>query len=148
MISFTSKLCPATPIGGQFFQAKRLASGGHRCYPRATVNVSELSSPEFCDALLLMSANFPPCLPSHCCEDGCHQKFSIRHIALLDEYCCKTGGLVISRHNEIRDKLSDLASVGRFATNQYPYLSSLGIETRRRKQGKLGQTTPISQQSQ
>jgi hypothetical protein len=40
---------------------------------------------------------------THC--DGCLQKFSVRHA--LE---CKTGGLVISRHNEIRDELSDLAS--------------------------------------
>jgi hypothetical protein len=33
------------------------------------------------------------------------QKFSIRHA--LE---CKTGGLLISRHNKIRDELSDLAS--------------------------------------
>jgi hypothetical protein len=42
-------------------------------------------------------------LPPFC--DGCNQKFSTRHA--LE---CKKGGLVISRHNEIRDELSDLAS--------------------------------------
>jgi hypothetical protein len=49
--------------------------------------------------------------------DGCQQKFSVRHA--LE---CKRGGLVISRHNEIWDELSDLASKAfspqQFATNQ------------------------------
>ncbi len=45
----------------------------------------------------------PHHLPIQC--NGCQQKFSVRHA--LE---CKRGGLVISRHNEIRDELSDLAS--------------------------------------
>jgi hypothetical protein len=59
---------------------------------------------EFRDALLLRYryTRCPPDLPSHC--DGCLQKFSVRHA--LE---CKTDSLVISRHNEIRDELSDLA---------------------------------------
>ena len=69
----------------------------------STVNGTELSATEFRDALLLRYARCPPDLPSHC--NGCLQKFSVRHA--LE---CKTGGLVISRHNEIRDELSDLAS--------------------------------------
>jgi hypothetical protein len=69
----------------------------------STVNGTELSAQEFRDALLLRYARGPPDLPSTC--DGCNQKFSVRHA--LE---CKKGGLVISRHNEIRDELSDLAS--------------------------------------
>jgi hypothetical protein len=42
-------------------------------------------------------------LPSHC--DGCGQNFSVQHA--LE---CKKGGNVISRHNEIRDELADLAT--------------------------------------
>ena len=71
--------------------------------PPSTVNGTELSAQEFRDALLLRYARSPPDLPSHC--DGCLQKFSVRHA--LE---CKTGGLVICRHNEIRDELIDLAS--------------------------------------
>jgi hypothetical protein len=67
------------------------------------VNGAELFAQEFRDALLLRHARGPPDLPPSC--DGCNQKFSIRHA--LE---CKKGGLVISRHNEIRDELSDLAS--------------------------------------
>ena len=68
----------------------------------STVNGTELSAQEFRDALLLRNARCPPDLPTEC--DGCQQTFSVRHA--LE---CKKGGLVISRHNEIRDELSDLA---------------------------------------
>jgi hypothetical protein len=69
----------------------------------STVNSTELSAQEFRDALLLRYTRCPPDLPIQC--DGCQQKFSVRHA--LE---CKRGGLVISRHNKIRDELSDLAS--------------------------------------
>jgi hypothetical protein len=45
----------------------------------------------------------PPDLPPLC--DGRNQKFSVLHA--LE---CKEGGLVISRHNEIRDELINLPS--------------------------------------
>jgi hypothetical protein len=69
----------------------------------STVNGTELSAQEFCDAFLLRYTRCPPDLPIQC--DGCQQKFSVCHA--LE---CKRGGLVISRHNEIRDELSGLAS--------------------------------------
>jgi hypothetical protein len=69
----------------------------------SAVNGSELSDQEFPDALLLRHARNPPDPPPFC--DGCNKKFSAGHA--LE---CKKGGLVISRHNEIRDELSDLAS--------------------------------------
>jgi hypothetical protein len=69
----------------------------------STVNGTELSAQEYRDALLLRSTLSPRDLQSHC--DGCGQKFSVRHA-----HACKKGRLVISRHNEIRDELSDLAS--------------------------------------
>jgi hypothetical protein len=68
-----------------------------------TVNGTERSAQEFRDALLLWYARCPPDLPIQC--DGCQQKFNVCHA--LE---CKRGGLVISRHNEIRNELSDLAS--------------------------------------
>jgi hypothetical protein len=68
-----------------------------------TANGTELSAQEFRDALLLRYARCPPDLLIQC--DGCQQKFSVHHA--LE---CKRGGLVISRHNEIRDELSGLAS--------------------------------------
>jgi hypothetical protein len=71
--------------------------------PPSTVNGTELSAQEFRDSILLRYARTPADLPTHC--DGCDQKFSVRHA--LE---CKKGGLVISRHNEIRDELVDLAS--------------------------------------
>jgi hypothetical protein len=71
--------------------------------PPSIVNGTELSAQEFRDSILLRYARTPADLPTHC--DGCDQKFSVRHA--LE---CKKGGLVISRHNEIRDELVDLAS--------------------------------------
>jgi hypothetical protein len=68
-----------------------------------TVNGTERSAQEFRDALLLRYACCPPDLPIQC--DGCQLKFNVCHA--LE---CKRGSLVVSRHNEIRDELSDLAS--------------------------------------
>jgi hypothetical protein len=67
----------------------------------SAVNGTERSAQKFYDALLLRHARGPPDLPPFC--DGCNQKFSMRHA--LE---CKKGGLVISRHDEIRDELRDL----------------------------------------
>ena len=57
---------------------------------------------EFRDATFLRYSLQPLSLPS-CC-DGCNKPFSIDH-ALT----CKTGGLVILRHNELRDEYQCLA---------------------------------------
>jgi hypothetical protein len=78
-------------------------------------NDTELSAQEFRDTLLLRYARCPPDLLIQC--GGCQQKFSVRHT--LE---CKRGDLVVSRHNEIRDELSNLASKAlspqQFVTNQ------------------------------
>jgi hypothetical protein len=71
----------------------------------STVNGRELSAQEFRDTLFLRYARCPLDLLIQC--DSCQQKFSVRHV--LE---CKQGGLIISRHNEIQDELSDLASKG------------------------------------
>jgi hypothetical protein len=71
--------------------------------PSRTGNGAGISAQEFRDALLLQHARGPSHLPPFC--DSCNQKFSVCH-ALW----CNRGGLIISRHNEIRDELSDLAS--------------------------------------
>jgi hypothetical protein len=62
-----------------------------------------LGTQEFWDSLYLCYARTPGDLPTHC--DGCNAKFSICH-ALK----CKFGGLIIIRHNEVNNELSDLAS--------------------------------------
>jgi hypothetical protein len=69
----------------------------------STINGTELSAVEFRDALLLRIGRSPGDLRSHC--DGCGQKFSIGH-----GLECRNGGLMIQRHDEIRDELADLAS--------------------------------------
>jgi hypothetical protein len=62
-----------------------------------------LSAQEFRDSLSIRYGKTPTDLPTKC--DGCGNKFSVRH-----GMECKKGGLVIIRHNEIRDELHDLAA--------------------------------------
>jgi hypothetical protein len=70
----------------------------------STVNGTELSAQEFRDSLQLRYARSPSDLQANC--DGCGSKFSVRHA--LE---CKNGGLVIGRHDEIRDELHFLATL-------------------------------------
>ena len=64
----------------------------------------DLSATEFRDSLALRY--HPPLLRLPALCDGCGSQFSTGHV--LD---CRKGGLVIQRHNEIRDALGDLASI-------------------------------------
>ena len=68
----------------------------------STVNGTELGVQEWHDALFLRYSLDPPDLTTYC--DGCNSKFTICHA--LD---CKRGGLVMARHNELRDGVADLA---------------------------------------
>jgi hypothetical protein len=68
----------------------------------STVNGTELSAQEFRDAVSMRYGLVPPDLPQKC--DGCDAPFTLQHAL-----CCKKGGLVISRHNEIRDELIHMA---------------------------------------
>jgi hypothetical protein len=68
----------------------------------STVNGTELSAQEFRDAVSMRYGLAPPDLPHTC--DGCDAPFTLQHAL-----CCKKGGLVISRHNEIRDELIHMA---------------------------------------
>ena len=61
----------------------------------------DLSAIEFRDTLCLKSMKPPQNLPPSC--DGCGQLFTTSHA--LD---CQKGGLVVQRHNEIRDTIYDL----------------------------------------
>jgi hypothetical protein len=65
------------------------------------MNGSILSDLEFRDGLRLCYAMTLQNLPTHC--DGCQAKCNIDH-ALN----CKKGGLVIARHNEVKDELGFL----------------------------------------
>ena len=64
----------------------------------------DLTAQEFHDALALR--HWKPLLnvPSNC--DGCGSPFSLNH-ALI----CRKGGLIIQRHNEVRDAVGDLAAL-------------------------------------
>ena len=64
----------------------------------------DLSSVEFWDALALRYHRPLLNMPTFC--DGCGFQSSMEHAL-----GCRIGGLVIQRHNEIRDALGDLASI-------------------------------------
>jgi hypothetical protein len=68
----------------------------------STVNGTELSAQEFRDALSMRYGDAPSDLPASC--DGCDARFTLQHAL-----SCKKGGLVIFRHNEIRDELVHMA---------------------------------------
>ena len=63
----------------------------------------DLSPLQFRDGLTICYLRDLPCLPPRC--DGCGTALTLQHA--LD---CKKGGLVIQRHNEIRDCIGDIAS--------------------------------------
>ena len=67
----------------------------------STVNWTELGAQEWQDDALLRYGLEPPDLPKYC--NGYNAQFSICHA--LD---CKRGGLVMVRHNELRDRVADL----------------------------------------
>ena len=67
-------------------------------------NHTDLPSESFRDALHLRYGKTPPTLPPSC--DGCGAGFTIDH-ALN----CKKGGLIIQRHDEVRDVIGDLCSM-------------------------------------
>jgi hypothetical protein len=64
----------------------------------------DLSAREFRDALALRYQRPLAKAPTHC--DGCGQDFTISHAL-----SCKKGGLIIMRHNEIRDAVGDISSL-------------------------------------
>ena len=64
----------------------------------------DLAAIEFRDTLALRYLRMPPGLP--CRYDGCGESFTLQHG--LD---CPKGGLIIRRHNEIRDCLGDMAAL-------------------------------------
>jgi hypothetical protein len=68
----------------------------------STVCGTELSAQEFRDAISMRYGDAPPDLPARC--DGCDAPFTLQHAL-----ACKKGGLVIFRHNEIRDELVNIA---------------------------------------
>jgi hypothetical protein len=69
----------------------------------STANGTALLAQEFQDALSMRHAETPHNFPDKC--DDCDAHFSLQHAL-----GCKKGGLVIFRHNEIRDELVNLAS--------------------------------------
>ena len=68
----------------------------------STVNGTELGSQEWSDVLFLCYGLYPQDLLKYC--DGCNTKFTTWH-ALN----CKRGGLVTEFHNDLQDRVADLA---------------------------------------
>ena len=68
------------------------------------VNGLSLSKEEFRDGMRMRYGIGLDDLPKVC--DGCGAKFSVEHAL-----SCKKGGLVVGRHNEIRDELAYLATL-------------------------------------
>ena len=64
----------------------------------------DLSAQEFWDALAIRYKKPLRNVPDLC--DGCTSQFSLSHAL-----SCRKGGLVIQRHNEIRDAIGDLTSL-------------------------------------
>ena len=96
------------------------------------VNGTELGSQEWCDALFLQYGLETPDIPKYC--DSCNAKFTICHT--LD---CKRGGLVMARHNELRDGVVDL--VGRAFTPSHVHDDTLifaGYAVKRLKDNPAG----------
>jgi hypothetical protein len=69
----------------------------------STIAGTELSSDELCDSLHIRYSRTPAGLQPTC--DGCGASFNARHA-----FSCAKYGLVIIRHNELRDELYDMAS--------------------------------------
>jgi hypothetical protein len=67
-------------------------------------NNFDLTATEFRDALSIRYGRPLLGCPGFC--DGCGQQFSLQHAL-----SCKKGGLIILRHNEIRDAVGDLSSL-------------------------------------
>jgi hypothetical protein len=68
----------------------------------STIAGTELSADEYRDSLHMRYGREPAGLQPQC--DGCGAKFDTRHA-----FSCRKGGLIIIRHNEIRDELCDMA---------------------------------------
>jgi hypothetical protein len=64
----------------------------------------DMTALEFRDALALRYRRPLKSIPAMC--DGCGDRFSLEH-----SLSCKKGGLIIQRHNEIRDAIGDLAEL-------------------------------------
>ena len=68
----------------------------------STVHRMDLGAQEWHDALFLSYGLDHPDLPTYC--DGCNSKFTICHA-----FDYKRDGLVTASHNDLRDRVADLA---------------------------------------
>ena len=88
-----------------------------------TLDTKTTLSPTECrDNLFLRYNMTPPNLNSRC--DGCHQPFSVNH-----GLNCPKGGLIIHRHDELRNELGDLLmnAFGRTAVRTEPHSNPVAL---------------------
>ena len=87
-------------------------------------NHTFLSAQEWRDGLFLRFGQTPHQLPATC--DGCHAPFSVLH-----GLECPNGGLIIRRHNTVRDTLGSIAAenYGSSAVRSEPQLSTTSAPT-------------------
>ena len=90
------------PVQGARRLQRETKTGAWLTLHPSTVNGTEWCAQEWCDSLFMQYGIDPPDLPKYC--DGYNTKFTICH-ALN----CKMGGLVMARHNKLRDRVADLA---------------------------------------
>eukprot|EP00923_Selenidium_pygospionis_P002456 GHVN01003798.1.p1 GENE.GHVN01003798.1~~GHVN01003798.1.p1 ORF type:complete len:146 (-),score=23.27 GHVN01003798.1:129-566(-) len=95
-------------VGQQEELLKKLEEGRRRQHGsqqphQRRINLSET---EFRDALALRYRHPLQLIPLNC--DGCGATFSLEHAL-----SCKQGGMVLRRHNEVRDALGGLISLGK-----------------------------------
>ena len=64
----------------------------------------DLTAQEFCNALVVRYKKPLLSIPLHC--DGCGTPSPLDHFLI-----CKEGGLIVQRHNEIKDVIGDLAAL-------------------------------------
>jgi hypothetical protein len=95
--------------------------------PLASLNTA-LSAQAFRDNLCDRYGLEPFDLPTIC--DGCGQPTCLQHAK-----CCKKGGLILLRHNDLRDELADIARIAcspsciRSEPEIYPSLTTSNIST-------------------
>ena len=84
-------------------------------------NNFDLTAQEFRDALAVHYKKPLLAIPPHC--DGCGAPSSLDHFL-----SCKKGGLVVQRHNELRDAVDDLAALLWGQVRREPVVSENSVD--------------------
>ena len=90
----------ADPFTARQMERARLTGAWLTTMP-SNINGTTLAPEEFRDNLMLRLGLEPHHLPSTC--DGCQSRFSVSHA-----FICRTGGLILRRHNEVASEWGQL----------------------------------------